>query len=324
MSPVPVGMKMGRQDKIRSVFFQNRHKFSALERKAFFPCGASRVSKAVLERVLVHKNHFPLFIGGLQIIGQPFLFLGKQIGKPFAFFRFRRIQHGKVNISPVIGIIMPLMIFISVGGQLEMSQVPFRHGRFPIQGISLMISQDRRRRNLFDDILHRAEPGLPLVFILPVVHDVSQIHKERNIGIPAVCITEQLFPVRIIRTLRIGSNQRLEGFPVIGFQGIPGTHFIPAPCAVFIVGSFLQIRQAGCIQGAVGNPPISLKRLPVRLHRADFSAAFFPILQGIVSAFGQLPHDGTAGLIVRRCNLPDSKGPHGFLHCPGLLLRTAA
>ena len=80
-SAIPIRMQMGRQNQIHMACIKDRHKFLSFRRKSFFSPFPS--CKGILQRILVHQNNFPLFIGPCQIISCPFLFSFKQIRIPF-------------------------------------------------------------------------------------------------------------------------------------------------------------------------------------------------------------------------------------------------
>lgn len=68
-------------DKTRSTWFASKTGINSC------PSGENPSSlpscKGILQRILVHQNNFPLFIGPCQIISCPFLFSFKQIRIPF-------------------------------------------------------------------------------------------------------------------------------------------------------------------------------------------------------------------------------------------------
>ena len=68
MASVPIGVEMCREDKVDACLVKDRHEFLSFIGESFLAGRTARISKGILERILVHQDDLPFLLRGCDIL----------------------------------------------------------------------------------------------------------------------------------------------------------------------------------------------------------------------------------------------------------------
>ena len=168
-----------------------------------FRVGTGTVAIGVQDNIPVHQHNFPLLFRLFHITPEPFFLCRQHVGLELIHFPHDAVQHNEVNVAVIKGIKLVLIFFRRAFRQLEVVQIGQRHPLFPFQVIGFVVTQNRRDRNLCNHRLNTAEPFVPLVTMLPVIHQIAHDHKELCVLVTFPGGHGYVFPGFIIGTLAV-------------------------------------------------------------------------------------------------------------------------
>ena len=120
VTAITIGMKMGGEYQIHACLIEDRHEGLPFFREALLTGRPRGIGEAVLERILVHQDHFPFLFRLQDILFRPDLFFFVEIRYPFLFFIERCIEYREMNIAPVKRVVVIRKRAVSILRHVEM------------------------------------------------------------------------------------------------------------------------------------------------------------------------------------------------------------
>ena len=148
-----------------------------------------------------------------------------------------------MNITVIKGIELVLIRSGSTAGQGEEMEVCFGHPHLPVAVVRFVIPHERGHGDAADHGADDIEPGIPLIVVLPVIHEVAHIDEKLCIAVALPGRLDRSSPDAVVTRLGIWEN---EGFEIIspgGLEFLPFCPFFPVANAIFIRCSRCEVLQ---------------------------------------------------------------------------------